>query len=97
MLYNHFINDLFLFVENSDICNFADDNILSLADLSTEYIIRLEHDIEILLWYLNNRMLLNESQCQFLIIESTKSKRNNIVEIEIHNKKNMSKQKKENI
>ena len=61
MLYNHFINDLFLFVENSDICNFADDNILSLADLSTEYIIRLEHDIEILLWYLNNRMLLNES------------------------------------
>ena len=39
------------------------------------------------MWFLNNGMLLNESKCQFLIIESAKIKRNDIVEIEIHNKK----------
>ena len=31
-------------------------------------------------------MLLNETKCQFLIIESSKSKRNEAVEIKIHNK-----------
>ena len=49
LLYNLFINDLFLFAKNNDICNFSDGNTLSVADLSIEYIKeRLEHDIEIL-------------------------------------------------
>ena len=37
------------------------------------------------MWFLNNGMLLNESKCQFLIIKSAKSNRNDIVEIEFHN------------
>ena len=86
-----------MFVENSDICNLADDTTLSVGDLSTEYNIqRLEHDFEILhMCFLNNGMLLNESKCQFLIMESAKSKRNDTDEIEIHNKK-IVEAKKEN-
>ena len=88
LLFNIFINDLFLFVVNSDVCNFADDNTLSVADLSIEQIIsRLEYDIDILqTWFLNNGMLLNETKCQFLIIESSKSKRNEIAEIKVNSK-----------
>ena len=45
VLYNLFINDLFLFVENSDTCKFANDNTLSVADLSIEYIIKRQSKI----------------------------------------------------
>ena len=41
LLFNIFINDLFLFVVDSDIYNFADDNTLSVSDNSVERIIHL--------------------------------------------------------
>ena len=77
LLFNIFINDLFLLVLSSDICNFADDNTLSIADISIDEIInRLGNDIDIIqTWFQNNGMLLNETKCQFLIIESSRSKR----------------------
>ena len=40
LLFNIFINDLFFFVENCDVCNFADDDILAFADMSVEQIIK---------------------------------------------------------
>ena len=75
LLFNIFINDLFLFTVNSDMHNFADDNTLSVSDISVEQIIHhLEHDIDILqTWFLHNGMLLNETKCQFLIVESSKN------------------------
>ena len=65
LLFNIFINDLFLFVVN---CNFAYDNTLSIANLSIEEIItHLQNDIHILqTWYHNNAMLLNETKCKCL-------------------------------
>ena len=56
LLFNVFINDLFLFVEKSDICNFADDNTLSFSDISVEQIIcSLEYGIDVLQqWFTNN-------------------------------------------
>lgn len=39
LLFNIFINDLFLFVENSEICNYADDNSLTVADISINTIV----------------------------------------------------------
>ena len=88
LLFNIFINDLFLFVEKSDICNFADDNTLSVADISVEHIINsLESDIEILQkWFLENGMMLNENKCQLMIIESSKNIRNETAELKIQNK-----------
>ena len=74
---NIFINDLFLLVLNSDICNFADDDTPSIADISIDEITnRLEFVIDILqTWFQNNGMLLNEIKWQFLIIESSRCNR----------------------
>ena len=32
LIFNMFINDIFFFIEESEICNFADDNTLYLCD-----------------------------------------------------------------
>ena len=88
LLFNVFINDLFLFVGKCDIKNFADDNTLSFVDRSIDKIIRsLEYDIDNLqTWFLKNGMLLNEDKCQFLIVESSKCNRNEEVHININDK-----------
>ena len=39
LLFNIFVNDLFLFVQNSEICNYADDNSLSVADTNINTIL----------------------------------------------------------
>ena len=87
LLFNLFINDLFLVVENCDVCNYADDNSLSVSDISIKKIINtLAADIFILEnWFKNNGMLLNE-ECQFLIIESAMTSRKDIAKIQIQNK-----------
>ena len=71
LLFNIFINDIFFFVENSEIHNNADDNTLSVADTNIDTIIsKLELVINILdTWFKNNGLLLNEKKCQFVIIE----------------------------
>ena len=53
LLFNIFINNIFLLVEKSDICKFADDNTLSACGDSLSVILKsLEHDIKILLrWF----------------------------------------------
>ena len=88
LLFNIFINDLFLFVEKSEVCNYADDNSLTVANTSIEKIIStLESDISILeKWFTNNGMLLNENKCQFMIIEPSRSSRNDIAKIKTGNK-----------
>ena len=88
LLFNIFINDLFFSVENSEVCNFADDNTLSVANSSIEQIInKLETDIDNLqTWFLNNGMLLNETKCQFQIMETTRSIRDKTAKIRIQNK-----------
>ena len=50
LLFNIFTNDIFLFIEKSDICKFADDNTLfSCGDNLSVILISLEHDMKILL------------------------------------------------
>ena len=49
LLFNISINDLFFFVENSQVCNYADDNSLTVEDVDLDKIIgRLETDIDTL-------------------------------------------------
>ena len=73
LLFNISINDLLFFVENSQVCNYADDNSLTVADVDLDKIIgRLETDIDILYrWFNNNGILLNEDKCHFMIIAPT--------------------------
>ena len=88
LLFNIFINDLFLFVENSEVCNYADDNSLTVANISIEKIVTaLESDIGILeKWFKDNGMQLNEEKCQFMIIEPSQTFRNDIAKIKTENK-----------
>ena len=85
LLFNIFINDLFLFVQNSEVCNYADDNTLSVADTNVSTIIgKLENDIEHLRsWFKSNGMLLNGDKCQFLLIESSRATRSDTAKIKI--------------
>ena len=65
LFFNIFINDIFLVVEKSDICNFADDNTLFSHDSSFPLILNnLEHDMKNLpYWFKIN--LINESPGKF--------------------------------
>ena len=46
LLFNIFINDIFLFIEKSDICKFADDNTLFYCKDNLSVILKsLEHDM----------------------------------------------------
>ena len=88
LLFNLFLNDIFYFVNERDICNYADDNTLSVADVEIEQIVKkLEVNIEILnSWFINNAMVLNEDKCQFLIVESPRVIRNETATLSIGNK-----------
>ena len=78
----------FLFVDHSDICNYADDNSLTVADISIDNIIaKLESDVESLdQWFKCNCMLLNQSKCNFMIIESKRAERNEKAKIKLSDK-----------
>ena len=58
-------------MENSQVCNYADNNSLTVAEVDLDKIIgRLETDIDILdRWFNNNGMLLNEEKCHLMIID----------------------------
>ena len=58
LLFNIYINDLFLELVNTHVCNFADDNTLSVSGHKLEDLIyELEDDCwSAILWYENNFM-----------------------------------------
>ena len=87
LLFNIFINDLFFFVKNSEIHNYADDNTLSVADTNIDIIVsKLQSDINIIdTWFKSNGLLLNEKKCQFMIIEPI-TIRNNTEKIKVSDK-----------
>ena len=61
LLFNIFINDLFLCVEHSTLCNYADDNTLYACDKKIENVLEnLKKDfITLSNWFHNNYMVLN--------------------------------------
>ena len=75
-------------MEHSDICNYADDNSLSVADVSIDHIIsKIELDIRSLdEWFQNNYMLLNQEKCQCMIIDSSRAQRIEKAKIKLSNK-----------
>ena len=85
LLFNIFINDLFLFTVKASICNFADDNTLhSCAKTLAEVISNLEFDLEIILdWFSNNYLEANPGKFQMLVLGT----KNSVVEISIGNVK----------
>ena len=69
LLFNIFINDIFLFVKNTSVCNYADDTTIYACNSDIDIIInRLETDSSILTkWFSENYMKLNEEKCHFMI------------------------------
>lgn len=74
LLFNFFINDLLLFIEKAEICNFADDNTLYCCSNSLDKVINsLEAAVlNCLSWFRSNRLVANPSkfQCMFLGVDN---------------------------
>ena len=70
LLFNIFLNDLFLFVENSYLSNYADDNTLCSSGNDLEKVKQtLREDIEIVTkWFYENYMVLNSGKCHFMYL-----------------------------
>ena len=70
MLFNIFINDMFLISLDSEICNFADDNtIFSCGNELHEIVTALENDLSILLeWFKCNGMVVNSKKFQLMFL-----------------------------
>ena len=70
LLFNIFLNDIFLFTENIKITNYADDNTPYAFESDIDTLIEtLEHDTNILLtWFEQNEMKSNNDKCHLIII-----------------------------
>ena len=70
-------------MERSEVCNYGDDNYLTVAVICIDTIIsKLDNDVNNLdTRYKNDGMLLNDSKCQFMIIEPTLTSRDVIEKI----------------
>ena len=70
LLFNNFINDIFYFILDADISNFADDySLYSIEDNFKEVKTMLKKNFELLRgWFYENHMVLNPGKCHYLII-----------------------------
>ena len=69
LLFNIYINDLFFFSTQTDVCNYADDSTFYICDKDLKSLIqRLEHDSLIAIeWFDCNYMKLNSKKCHLLL------------------------------
>ena len=78
ILFNLLINDLFMYIKNSDLHNFADDNKISCVSSSlNELISELEKEGNIATeWFRDNSMIVNPEKFQAIIIDRKNQKNN---------------------
>ena len=102
LLFNIFLNNLFLFVEKSDLSNYADDSTLYSSGNDLEKVKQnLRQGFEIVTrWFYENNMILNSRKCHFTCLgqntvnetfvydnsETKNSKEERILEVIIGNK-----------
>ena len=79
VLFNVFINDIFHFVQDSTIYNYADDNTLSYSDTNINTVVKtLENDsINLIDWFSKNLMKANPDKFQAIAI-GPKTNRHNL-------------------
>ena len=70
LLFNIFLDDLFMFIQETDICNFADDNTIYYCDMDFENVLRhLKADLRIILErFENNSLCVNPSKFQLIFL-----------------------------
>ena len=69
LLFNIYLNDLFLFLVETEVCNYADDTKIYTCDPNVENVVaKLENDaLAISEWLPNYRIKLNEDKCHLMI------------------------------
>ena len=69
LLFSIYLNDLFMFVKDAEICNYADDTTIYACDSNIESVVNtLESGaLKIASWLPNNCMKLNEDKCHLMI------------------------------
>ena len=72
LLFNIFLNDIFVFISKCNLCNYADDNTIYSTGKDLNRIRRnLEMDFVILhQWFHENHMTLNPGKCHYMVIGS---------------------------
>ena len=70
LLFNIFLNDIFLFISKCQVCNYADDNTVNKSGKNMRKIKNdLKMDFMILYkWFHENHMLLNPGKCHYIVI-----------------------------
>ena len=70
ILFNIFINDIFLFTGKATFCNYADDSTMYSADKNAKIVISiLSHDFALISeWFYKNYMVLNIDKSHFLTV-----------------------------
>ena len=78
--FNIFINDLFLFIRKSGVCNFADDNTLYSVGKNIEnFISDLKTDlVRVMEWFKINSLKANPGKFQFMVLGSKDERSFNI-------------------
>ena len=81
LLFNIFLNEIFLSFQKCDLGNFADDSTLYTSDKSISNIMNyLNHDFTILSkWFYNTFMVLNPDKCSFMFLGVNNELQTNLV------------------
>ena len=76
LLFNVFITDIFMFIEKTEVCNFANDNTIYECGEDLSHILEnLKHELKTLLkWFRINSLLANSGKFRSMIL--VKKKRN---------------------
>ena len=95
LLFNSFLNDIFLSLQKCDLANYADDNTLYTSDKSIPNIMNsLSHDFVILSkWFYNNFMVLDPDKCSFMLLGVDDELQTNLVCVEMKLLKTVNKKK----
>ena len=80
-LFNIYLNDLFLFLEETEVCNYTDDTAIYTCGSKVENVVaQLENDaLAISEWFPNSCMKLNEDKCHLMIF----GRKSNLVSVKI--------------
>ena len=75
LLFNIYINDIFLFLPKTKIANYADDNTpYEIENSIRDVISKLENDMRLLsTWFNNNYMASNDDKCKLIITNEENS------------------------
>ena len=70
LLFNIFINDLFLFIDKGEICNFADDNTLfKCCDNLDEAKSSIKNECHLVTsWFKINSLKMNSDKCHVMVL-----------------------------